>query len=106
MKINDVNKEVKKALEKMQKSMLLKAKKFMDESIIEIKNSEEFEKAVKNKKIAKAQFCNTIACEALVKNKYQGVKTVNIPFEQPKTIKLCFNCGKKAEKTVLFSKTY
>src|SRR3989344_7247 len=106
VKINDVNKEVKKALEKMQKSMLLKAKKFMDESIIEIKNSEEFEKAVKNKKIAKAQFCNTIACEALVKNKYQGVKTVNIPFEQPKTIKLCFNCGKKAEKTVLFSKTY
>lgn len=106
VKIKDVNKEVKKILESMQKNMLLKAKKFLYENIADAKNGEEFDKTIKNKKMARAPFCNTIACEALVKNKYQGAKTVNIPFEQQKILKTCFNCGKKAEKVVLFGKTY
>ena len=69
--------------------------------------TKEFEKTIKNKKIAKGNWCNTINCEEDIKTKSDGAKSLVIPLdEQVVKGKKCFNCGKESSVVCYFGKSY
>ena len=106
VKIKDLNKFIEKSLVKMHKDMLLKAKKKLDDNIVTVSNINELTNAINNRKVARARFCCNSSCENLLKGKIQGVRTVNISFDQPKVSGKCFLCSKDAINEVLFGKNY
>jgi len=101
-----IKKEVEALLDTIQRSLFTKAKNLLQENIVEVKAWKEFEKAIKDKKIAKAHFCNVISCEDNIKAKLEGAKSLNIPFEQEGNLKNCVHCGKKAKIVAYFAKSY
>jgi len=106
IKVKDVKEKVKDLINSIQKNLYKKAKKFLEENIVKVKNFKEFKRAIKNKKIAFAPFCGSIECEDMIKFKSEGAKSLNIPSEQPKCEEKCFFCGKKARYWVYFAKSY
>jgi len=106
VKITSLENEVKKLLEDIQKNLFNKAKKFLNSSIVSAENLNEFSKAIENKKLAKANWCNSVKCEEVIKEK-TGAKSINIPLDQPKNIKAnCFSCKNKAIVVCYFGKSY
>ncbi|MBT5424303.1 proline--tRNA ligase, partial [archaeon] len=87
-------------------NMFNKAKKHIKDSLITVKNWDEFLKAVKDKKWIKANHCANPKCEEEIKEKTNGVKTNCIPFDQPKTLGSCVYCNKPSKYEVLFAKSY
>ncbi len=107
VKIKDLSKKVPQMLEDMQKNLYKKAEKLIEEGLVEIKTMPELQKAVQNKKIALAPFCGDPECEEKVREKNEGVKSLNSPLNQkPLKGKKCFSCGKTAEFMVYFGKSY
>ena len=107
VKIKDLPKTVENLLEQIQEDLYKKAKKFLDESIIDAKNWTEFIKAIKVKKLARAPWCETKDCEDWIKDKSGGAKCITIPFDQPKNIKAkCIHCGKPAKVIAYFGRSY
>lgn len=108
VKINDVNKKIKQTLDDMQESLFKKAKKFLDNSIVNVKNFEEFKKAIEKKKMIKTLHCGETECEDWIKDKTAGASSRLIPLdkeEAPKGSK-CVHCGKGARFNIYFSKSY
>ena len=101
-----IKKEIEALLDTIQRSLFTKAKNILQENIIEVKAWKEFDKAIKDKKIAKAHFCNVTSCEDNIKAKLEGAKSLNIPFEQEENLKNCAHCGKKAKVVAYFAKSY
>ncbi|MBS3152016.1 proline--tRNA ligase [Candidatus Woesearchaeota archaeon] len=107
VKIKSLKNEVGISLEKMQKDLFEKAKKYIKNNIIVVNNWKEFEKAVKEKKLVKANWCDTMNCEEDIKNKSDGAKSLVIPLDEPELKgKRCFNCGKEASFVCYFGKSY
>ncbi|MDP4012135.1 MAG: His/Gly/Thr/Pro-type tRNA ligase C-terminal domain-containing protein, partial [Candidatus Nanoarchaeia archaeon] len=105
IKIKDLKKKVPDLLENIQKSMLSKAKKQLKEMTIEVKDFKSLQNAIKDRKIAKANWCGTEECEDLIKDKTDGAKSLNAPFKEKASGK-CVHCGKKAETIMFFGKSY
>ena len=103
--LKDVSAKAEKLLDNIQTDLFKKAKIFLDESIVKVKTWEEFEKAIKQRKIVKAMFCNETECEDWIKSKLEGVSSRNIPFDSKPSGK-CVHCGKKAKVEIYFSKAY
>ena len=89
-----------------EKEIFEKAKKNLQDSVVEAKSIEELNNAVKNKKMAKAQFCGSSECEDSIKEKSDGATSRCIPFEQKKTDGKCVNCDKNAQFWAYFAKAY
>ncbi len=107
VKLENARKTVEKILENIQKSLFKKAKKRLTDSILKPKDWNEFQKAAKGKKLIFAPHCEETECEELVKYETGGVKTLCIPFDQPKNIPAkCIKCGKPAKHMVYFAKSY
>jgi len=107
IKIKDLAKEIPNILETMQKDMFNKAKKFLDSSIVEIKNWSEFVEAIKERKIVKTPFCNEPECEDWIKDKTGGATSRCIPLEEENVSNLtCPQCNKPAKVMIYFSKSY
>jgi prolyl-tRNA synthetase len=106
VEFKDIDNKIDKTLKEIQDNLFKKAKKFLDSNIIKVETWDEFIKAIDNKKLVKAFFCGKIECEDLIKDKSQGVTTRVIPFNQPKQIRKCVHCGKKAKFMVYFAKAY
>lgn len=104
-KVKDLSKDVSKVLDEIQKDLFLKAKKRMEDSTIEVKSKEEFEKAVKNKKLIKMNWCGETACEEKIKEK-TGATTRCVLLEKEKANGNCPFCDKKALEVMYFSKSY
>ena len=85
-----------------------KAKKSMQDSIVEAYNWKDFLKAAKQKKLIKTHFCGTTDCEDHIKDKTDGVTSRCIPIGEEKAPKnsKCVHCGKPAEWNIYFSKSY
>ncbi|MFH1889333.1 MAG: proline--tRNA ligase [Nanoarchaeota archaeon] len=105
VKENDIEKEVIKLLENIQKSMLKKSEKNFKEKIVSVKNLNELKGAIEEQKIAKADFCNKGECEESLKEKVDGAKTLNMPLEETPKGK-CVICGKKATEIVYIGKSH
>ena len=104
VKINDVKSEVKNLLDEIQKNLFKKAEKFLNESIVEVKTWNEFLKAVKNRKMAKAAFCGEIGCEEKIREESEATSRLVSPEE--KAHGKCVRCGKEAKVVAFFSKAY
>jgi len=106
--IKEVNleKSVDKILNNMQSDLYKKSKDFTLGNIVNVKNIDELKKAINSKKIGLACLCNSEKCEETIKDKTNGAKTLNMPFEQPKTLDNCISCGKKASYMVRIAKSY
>jgi prolyl-tRNA synthetase len=95
-------------LKDIQHNLLSKAKKFLDDSIIETDDYEQFEKLIGQKKIVLAFFCDNPECEGNIKDK-TGAKTLNSPLNQHKKDiegRKCFACGSDAHAKFYFGKSY
>ncbi len=104
VKENDAKKEIEKILEKIHENLLKKAKKSLEENIVEAKNFEELKKAIENKKMALAQFCNSKECEEKINETTATARC--IPLDMKKTDEKCVVCGKKSEQKAYFAKSY
>ena len=65
------------------------------------------EKAIKDKKLVKTNFCGEIECEDLIKDKTEGATSRCIPFNtKPEKDAKCVHCSKQARCVIYFSKSY
>ncbi len=104
VKEENLEKEVQKTLESIQRSLFLKAKKFLKSNIVEVKSKKEFIKAINENKMVLAGFCERGECEESIKSETSATNRL-IPFHaQP--AKKCIFCGKPAKRKSYFSKAY
>jgi len=106
VKIVELKKEIPAILEDIQKNLLKKAEKLLNDSIVSVKNLKELDSAIKNKKIALTPMCNSIECEDSLKFKTNGAKVLNISEDQPKTKGSCVLCNKPANYIARVGKSY
>jgi len=105
--IKDLEKEIPKILEAIQKDLLKKAEKNLKESIVVAKTWDEFMQGMKDKKLIQTNFCGETECEDNIKDKSGGATSRCIPFNKKldKNTK-CVHCGKTAKEVIYFSKSY
>jgi len=93
-------------LVKIQRDMLAKAKRHLEEHTYSAASKEEFEKIFAEKSgFVKAMWCEDTACEEAIKEK-MGVTSRCMPFEQEHLADTCVCCGKPAKKMVYWGKAY
>ncbi len=103
---NEINKKLKETLDKIQKNLFEKAKKLIDENIVEVEKWDDFVNQIKKKKIVKAFFCGDKECEELIKSGADGATSRCITFDEKKQKGKCIKCGRPAEYKIYFSKSY
>lgn len=104
---NKLVKTIQEQLEQMQEALFLNAKKTLEQSIVVVKDSKNFQETIEARKIAKTSFCGKPACEELIKEKTQGATSRCIDLHDKKLIMdKCIDCGEKAKYNVYFSKSY
>jgi len=103
--IKELSKKIPNLLEEIQNNLLKKAKKNLEENIIEVKTINEFKKAIENKKLVKAIWCGKEDCEEKIKTE-TSAKSLNIPFNQKKQKGKCFHCNKETDYYAYFGKSY
>ncbi|MBS1267101.1 MAG: Proline--tRNA ligase [Candidatus Woesearchaeota archaeon] len=106
VKLADLKQKINQMLEDIQNNLFENAKKFLDESIIEVKDFKQFKSVIKKEKIAFGQWCGEVECEDWIKDKSGGAKSLNIPFGQEKIKGKCVHCSKPAKFKAYFSKSY
>lgn len=104
VKIKALDKKIDSVIEDMHKNLYSKSKKLLESSIVEVKNWNQFLKAIKDKKMVLALFCGEISCEDLIKYKSGGVSSRCIAELTNKG--KCVYCGKAAKQKVYFAKAY
>jgi prolyl-tRNA synthetase len=107
VKIANLDTEIKDALESIHNNLLEKAKKLQKSKIVSISDFQEFTQALKANKVVKVPWCDTRECEENIKDKSDGAKSINRPFDQPKNLeKKCFHCSDPASGIWYFAKSY
>jgi len=106
IKLEDIPQEIPKIIENMELDMFKKAKKIMDDSIVEAKDWNSFEKSIKDKKLVKTIFCGEPECEESIKDKSSGATSRCIPLDSKKPDGKCVLCDKDAKVEIYFSKSY
>lgn len=101
-----LSKRVSELLKEVQSDLLQKAKKHLEDSKVTVKVWDDFVRAVKEKKLVLAPFCDKEQCEADIKTKTEGVKTLNKPFDQPPIKGSCVHCKEPAKTWALWARTY
>ncbi|MCD4759400.1 proline--tRNA ligase [archaeon] len=104
VKISDVSSEVSKLLVKIQESMFSKAKKFLDSSMVNVKDISGLKKAVGSGKIGKVNWCGVSSCEENIKDK-TSAKSLNSDLKL-KGLGKCFACAADAKFVTYFGKSY
>ncbi len=103
--IDKAPEEITKLLADVHENMYLKALKFRDERIEQVKNMKELERVVNEGKFALAMWCGDRACEDKIKEQMQA-SSRNMPFDQTPIGTKCVCCGKKATKKIYFGRAY
>jgi len=97
---------VVKMLEEIQNNLFAKAKKTLQESIVTVKNYEEFKKVLEDKGgFIRASWCGKTACEEKMKDE-TGATIRAIPFEKEKPQPKCVYCGEEAKEVAYFARSY
>jgi prolyl-tRNA synthetase len=98
--------EVAKLLEQMQKDLLAKATAHRDDHTSSATSMAEFSESLKAKPgFVKAMWCGDVACEEKVKEEV-GASSRCMPFEQEMIAETCICCGKPATTMVYWGKAY
>jgi prolyl-tRNA synthetase len=110
VKINEVPETAKNLLDDMQRSLLSKSRKMLEDSIVETDNYEEFKRFIDEKKIVMTPFCDNKECEDQIKAD-TGAKTLNMPLGQDekqlsKNKIKCISCTGPAKALFYFGKSY
>jgi prolyl-tRNA synthetase len=105
IKMNELNKKIGLVLEDIQNNLFNNAKKFMKENIVEVKNKQEFQKSIENKKMVYGFFCHTKECEEQIKADTVATSRC-IPLNQKPEKGKCFYCGKDAKEKAYFARAY
>ena len=104
--LDDLETEVAKLLEAMQKEMLERARTHREEHTYTATNFEEFEKTINEKPgFIKAMWCGNQDCEDLIKEKTSATSRC-MPWEQEQISDVCVCCGKPATKMVYWGRAY
>ncbi|EOA14339.1 hypothetical protein CARUB_v10027520mg [Capsella rubella] len=107
--------QVKDLLEKIQRNLYDVAKRKVEECTQKVETWDEFVKALSQKKLILAPWCDEVEVEKDVKKRTRGdetggggAKTLCTPLEQPELRKdtLCFASGKPAKKWSYWGKSY
>ncbi|PLW79412.1 proline--tRNA ligase [Candidatus Woesearchaeota archaeon] len=107
IKESELKSTVEKTLEDIHNEMFNAAEKSLKENIVEVSNKNEFKKAIDEKKMVFAPWCEETACEEEIKDAFGGVKSLNMPFDQKALEnKKCASCGKDAKLMCYFGKSY
>ncbi|MEX0920753.1 MAG: proline--tRNA ligase [Candidatus Pacearchaeota archaeon] len=104
VKERNLKNKIPEILEEIQKSLFKKAKKFLDENIVEANSIKELKSKIKEGKIVKAYFSNNKETEKLIKDFTDGA-TSRIVKESTKLGK-CIQTGKKTNTLGYFAKSY
>jgi prolyl-tRNA synthetase len=107
IKLTEIKTEVTKTLKAIQKNLYERSKASFVNNTIKTNDYTELQKAVDNKKIVLAPFCNNPECEDWIKTESPATTTRNSPIgmKVPKGAK-CVRCGKEAKGMFYFAKTY
>ncbi|MBP3201420.1 MAG: proline--tRNA ligase [Lachnospiraceae bacterium] len=106
VRIDNIEKEVKDLLEKIQNDMYESAKVFLDSHIDKAVSKEELVEKMNTKKgFIKAMHCGCEECETALKEE-TGITSRCIPLEQEKLSDKCAICGKPAKYEVIWGKSY
>jgi prolyl-tRNA synthetase len=92
-------------LDAMQASLLARAKQFRADHTFEVNDMEEM-KARADDGFLLAQWCESPACEAQVKEQTGGVTTRNRPFDLAQAPGKCLVCAQPSPGRMVFSKAY
>ncbi|MDD5193267.1 MAG: proline--tRNA ligase [Candidatus Nanoarchaeia archaeon] len=106
IKIKDLNKEIPKIMEDIQKNLYKKAEKLLKDNLVEVESLKNLQKAIEDKKIALTPLCSSRECEDMLKFKTNGAKILNISENQPKQKGNCVICNKPANYIARVGKSY
>ncbi|HHY03767.1 MAG TPA: proline--tRNA ligase [Thermoanaerobacterales bacterium] len=105
VKEQDLENELNKLLDDIQKNMYDQARNFMNENIWQPTDFADLKKTLEEKRgFIKANWCGSSDCENLIKEE-TGATMRCIPFEEQNPGK-CIVCGKKAKSIAYFAKSY
>lgn len=105
VKEQDLENELNKLLDDIQKNMYDQARNFMNENIWQPTDFADLKKTLEEKRgFIKANWCGSSDCENLIKEE-TGATLRCIPFEEQNPGK-CIVCGKKAKSIAYFAKSY
>ncbi len=99
-----IEETVRKTLDSIQTDLFEKAKKFLEENTVVTDNYEDFIQFIEERKMVKAGWCGSEACEAAIKDE-TGASSCCIPFGEDATGN-CIYCGKNAKYVIYFAKHY
>ena len=107
VKIEDLENEIPKILEKMQEDMYNNAKEFLDNHIYKATTLEEMKKIGENNiGFIKAMWCGDPECEDEIKSYTGGYGSRCMPENQEHISDKCICCGKEAKHMVVWGKSY
>ncbi|XP_010444318.1 PREDICTED: proline--tRNA ligase, cytoplasmic-like [Camelina sativa] len=115
VKRGDLIEQVKDLLEKIQRNLYDVAKRKLEECTQKVETWEEFEEALRQKKLILAPWCDEVEVEKDVRKRSGsdetgggGAKTLCTPLEQPELREdtLCFASGKPAKKWSYWGRSY
>jgi prolyl-tRNA synthetase len=104
--IAELNKRIKELLKEIQQSLFERAKKYLDDSIIECYEWDSFMSGIQARRLVKTSFCGETECEDWIKDKTGGATSRLIPLKSGKPDKKCVHCGKEGGVYTYFSKSY
>lgn len=94
-------------LSQIQQSLLDKASAHLRDSVVDVGDWDEFQAAIKDKKMARATWCGDTSCEEDIKTKIVGVGSRCMPLDEQELVGAeCVHCGKEGKHIVLFSRSY
>ncbi len=105
VKEKDAVKKIDSMLKEIQENLFNNAKKFLAANTVEAKNWAEAKKALSERKMISAFFCNNPECEQSIKEETTATARC-IPFGQKKARGKCVKCGKETEIKAYFAKGY
>ncbi|MBU3906709.1 MAG: proline--tRNA ligase [Nanoarchaeota archaeon] len=96
--------------EEFDKRLIKKADKFMEGKIVDCKTKEDIKKAIKNKKIARVNFCSIDIsgekCAGVIEKEADAEVRGILANKTEKPSGKCVVCGKEAEEVVYIGKSY
>lgn len=107
IKLSEVAETAKTQLSALHEALYENSKRTFNENVVEVSDMDSLRKAISEKKMAYAPYCDEGDCEDYIKEESGGAKTLNSPLDS--TVKpgtKCVRCDNEAKKMFLFGKSY